>query len=458
MTPKQGGQSKGRHSAAASPLCTVVAQAFCLPCASLQNLQLLALLPAWVRTLCPNVESFQADECLIAPRSERPGAAPAAAAAPPDGAPSPPAPVTPCGRLQRLIWREGDAFEREGDRPLLDLVRRQLASLPSLTSLHAGAGDLAALDDDAEPGAALSTSLTALTLSCDRDGLAALLPRVGTLFPALRAVEVSYHTVGDADLAGMLRHLAHLDDVSFYHFDLKRSYTRLLSWPWPRLVVAEVDVGSFARLPLEGIRSCCISTTDPLVRPSTDAQAVARVAEAVRRWGGLGVTGELGVWGARCDALLATLGPLLAALPEQQQRRVALSGFGRGTVTAGLLERLGVALPPGVKQLALVGDADSLEIDQAWRAVLPSLPATVEQLELRGFRPEVDQLVQLCECAPRRVRVLVPRATDWELAEARVSPSMSDITRLTESFRSCANLTFEQIRDPRRQLVTLVNR
>ncbi len=165
---------------------------------------------------------------------------------------------------------------------------------------------------------------------------------------------------------------------------------------------------SFARLPLhriltlKGVKS---------VRPSADTQAVTRVAEAVRRWGGLGQQKDgLSIIPEDINAVTTTLGPLLAALPEEQRRRMTLCELGVGAVTPQFLQRLGAALPSsGIKRLSLGTRIDDTwqPAPAAWRALLPSLPATVERVDLHNVRASEQQLVDLCCAATRRVTVAV---------------------------------------------------
>ncbi len=358
-----------------------------------------APVPAWVRVLCPNLECLDALVCTFAAQPERVSTSPAgmSLAAP-----------AMCSRLQRLAWISMADLRQENPPPL-DLVRRQLTALPSLTHLHADTWDFTAMDQGG--GSAISTSVTRLALS--RHGQPTMPQRLATIFPALRELKLASGRVGDAELDGLLRHLGHLD-VSFNGFDLTQSFAHR-AWPWPHLTTRNLDVDSFARLPLHGIVSCSV---DMDVQPSADAQAVARVAEAVRRWGGLGLTDGLKVDGESCDEVVTTLGPLLAALPEGQRRHLTLCELGVGAVTPQFLQRLGAALPPCVERLSL-GTSISFSwqpAPDAWGALLPSLPATVERVDLLTVSASEQQLVDMCGAATRRVTVSVSL---WSRPEAQ---------------------------------------
>ncbi len=358
-------------------------------------------MPAWVRTLCPNVESLTVLDCTLAAHPERVSATPAAAGLAPPTLPAMPLPAPfTCGRLRDLKLLHGFVAGL-ADGPALDLVRRQLAALPSLASLTAGVEDIMALDD----GGVLSASVT--TITAEHLSFRPSLPHVRTLFPALRAMDaVLLHAVGDVELEGLLRDMGHID-VHFQRFSLTQSFTHR-AWPWPHLKVWQLDVYSFARLPLHNILSCRCKAEGslPSVQPSRDAQAVARVTEAIRRWGGLG-TGRGDVLHVDAEdqgALLTTLGPLLAALPEGQRRHINLRSV-RGEVAPDFLRRLGAALPPAVAQLSLrLWEANVAPA--AWRALHLSLPAMVEQVDLYGLGLTED-LVDVARAATRRVTVRV---------------------------------------------------
>ncbi len=345
-------------------------------------------MPAWVRVLCPNVERLDTCLCTFAAQPERVSTSPASA---PQGAPA------TCSRLQSLSWVVGEEL-RQQDKPLLALVRQQLAALPSLTHLHVDQWDFTALD---QGGSALSTSLTRLVLA--RRGQPTLPQRLPAMFPRLRELELTWGSVTeDAELDGLLQHLRHVD-VSFYHFNLTQSFAHR-AWPWPHLKVSFLDVDSFTRLPLHSILSCSVEVH---VLPSADAQAVARMADAVQRWGGVGQQQNgLVISGTSPDALVTTLGPLLAALPEQQRRHVRLYDFQEGAVTPAFLQRLGAALPACVKRLSLSTMGSSLS-PAAKSALVASLPATVEQVDLEGNEFTEQELVDLCSAVTRRVKVTV---------------------------------------------------
>ncbi len=321
------------------------------------------------------------------------------------------APAT-CSCLKSLSWAVGEEL-RQDDKPLQALVRRQLAALPSLTHLRAYQWDMTLLD--LGDGIALSTSLTSLVLT--RHGQPTLPQRLRAMFPQLRELVLTYGSVTeDAELDGLLRHLSHID-VRFNSFNLTQSFTHR-AWPWSHLKVQDLDVDSFARLPLHGILTLKGVKS---VRPSADAQAVARVAEAATRWGGLGVEDVLSVAGRSSAAVLATLRPLLAALPEGQLCHLTLRDLGVRAVTPEFLQQLGAALPSsGIKRLSLGTRIDDTwqPAPDAWGALLPSLPATVERLDLLRVSASEQQLLDLCTAATRRIQVVVSR---WDVPDARVA-------------------------------------
>ncbi len=369
----------------------------------LQALEQTSLVPVWVKVLCPNATKLDLGWDTLAPHP----------------LPQP----RPHPHLQHLRWdrRWGIC----ADSPLAAHVREQLAALPSLTSLAlhdlswAGAeGE----DGEQQAGRLASSTMTRLELSAhfNQEGSYDALLRLPTQFPNLRELDASYMTVEDDGLEALLR-LPHLERLRVWGFSLQRSHAHR-ACSWVLVTVCELDVGSFARLPLDGIPVC---SDWWLVRPSTDAAAVARVAQAVRRWGGPGAGGnEWRISGSDVAALATTLGPLLVALPAQQQRRVIIP-FLRD-VTPQQVQHLGQHLPPSITTLRL--DSCTLTLD-AWAALLPSLPATVEELRLVfTFQPLMEQQVlALCQAAVRPIRVVVspsrhePRLSEQDLERMRAS-------------------------------------
>ncbi len=390
----------------------------------MQSLLVTAPVPAWVRVLCPHVESLEATTCTRSESTERARPAPSAMAPGPAGA-VPAAAMAPlaapaaCSRLHRLV------SDVPWGKRTLDLVRQQLASLPSLTSLSVQ--DVPALDDGGGGGGALCTSVTSLSVRYASHGRAQP-HRIAALFPALHELQLLNSDVGDDALDGLLTHLAHVD-VSFTGFNLKRSFADR-AWPWPCLKVQQLDVDSLARLPLHHIRSCDLGGDREwrLVRPSADAQAAARVADAVRRWGGVGQQEVTRLYGCEtsADAVVATLGPLLAALPEQQRRHVDAGTLKCGEATPGFLQQLGAALPPGVKRLSLEMDGNNLSI-VTWCALLPSLPAWVERLDLSDVFPAEEDVVDMCCAATRPVEVSLPSLFEEVDALERVRAWLAEL-------------------------------
>ncbi len=96
----------------------------------------------------------------------------------------------------------------------------------------------------------------------------------------------------------------------------------------------------------------------------------------------------------------------MAALPLEQQRELHLTGVAE--LSAGFLQELGPQLPPGVKALKLC-DWASAEAD-AWPALLPSLPASLEEVRFGAWASAPlteEQLLALCQAAVRPVKVVV---------------------------------------------------
>ncbi len=111
--------------------------------------------------------------------------------------------------------------------------------------------------------------------------------------------------------------------------------------------------------------------------------------------------------GDECESILTTLGPLLAAVPGGQFRRVSvfLDEYAPGAVTPEQVRRMGQLLPTCVTRLTV--RIDGPIAPGAWRALLPSLPASVERVELQGMSFTEQELVDMCVAATRRVTVVV---------------------------------------------------
>ncbi len=353
-------------------------------------------MPAWLKVCCPGVKKLELDDCRLTPHlPDLPPPAPAAAPAPPPHHGSS-APLT-CQHLRRIDISFHDDDDNgdngSGGEQWRQHVRQQLAALPSLTSL-------VAYDDQwlLEP-ALVSTTLTSLSLTSTFS--AQRVAHLAVQFPNLRRLHADFLALDDAGLEALLR-LPRLKWLCVEGFNLLRRSHAHRAWAVRHLGVVKLDVGALALLPLEGIKTC---TLHPLAwcTPSSDARAVARVAEAVRRWDGLLTArwGRVQVEGRDTAALLTTLGPLLAALPAAQGR--AAHVFGICDATPATVQALGQQLPGTVATLHL--SRSSMQ-PEAWLALLPSLPATVTELRLGGY-PTEEELVALCVGAVRRVRVAV---------------------------------------------------
>ncbi len=351
--------------------------------ARLQDVEQTSLVPAWVKVLCPNATELDLGWDTLAPR--------------------PLHQPRPHLHLHELRWEH--SWAPAGGSPVAAHVREQLAALPSLTSLTVHDLSWAGEEEEGEQqaGRLISSTVTRLELRIGGPvaGRREMLQRLPTQFPHLRQLGARIVTVEDDGLEALLR-LPHLERLAVWNFSMQRSHAHRACL-WAELEVAELDVGSFARLPLDTIPVCrCWGE----VRPSTDAAAVVRVAQAVRRWCGMGRAGgnEWFISGKDAAALVTTLGPLLAALPTEQQRRVTIS-FWRD-VTPQQVQQLGQHLPPSTATLHL--NNYTLSPD-AWAALLPSLPATVEELELGDVypAPTEQQVLALCRAAVQPIRVVV---------------------------------------------------
>ncbi len=372
-------------------------------------MQQTALVPAWLKVCCPNVTSLKVEHCTLTPHLLGRAATRAAALTPPGSSAqhAAPAPLT-CRALSNIYVNipimtgessddnDDDDDDNGGSRNRVRWQRhvcRQLAALPSLTSLAMGpAGHLLRPTQ-------VSTSLTSLHITECYDARRAA--RLAAQFPNLRHLDARHLTADDATLESLLG-LPCLERLAVWGFDLQHCHAEA-PWAVRHLAVTDLDVGSFARLPLDGVQTCTLGEDEGQVFPTGDVQAVARVAEAVRRWGGLGREARVAVYGYSAAAVLATLGPLLAALPAAQRREVSVSDS-RDAAPA-TLQALGRQLPAGVAVLRLKNCTLQPE---AWRVLLPSLPATVAELRLQlTVWPREEQLVALCGAAVRRVRVAV---------------------------------------------------
>ncbi len=351
--------------------------------ARLQDVEQTALVPAWVKVLCPNAAELELGWDALAPH--------------------PLHQPRPHPHLQHLRWER--TWDADQDPPLAEHVRQQLAALPSLTSL--ALRDLSWEGAEGEDGERQARRLISGTVTrlefphdSDMEGTSRALVRLPTQFPNLRELRAWDAFVDDDGLEALLR-LPHLERLRVRGFDLQRSHAHRVCL-WADLRVGQLDVGSFARLPLDGIPVC---SDWWLVRPSADEAAVTRVAQAIRRWCGMGGgMSRLDLSGEDVAALVTTLGPLLAALPAEQQRRVTIHDV--RDATPQQVQQLGQRLPPTVAMLTL--DSYTLAPD-AWSALLPSLPATVEELRLRWIYPALteQQVVTLCQAAVRPVTVVV---------------------------------------------------
>ncbi len=325
-----------------------------------------SLVPAWVDVLCPNATKLDLawNTIVVCPLHQ----------------------PMPHPHLQHLSWKGNCNSAR-----VVDHVRQQLEALPSLTSLFLRDLSWARQQEDER---LISSTVTRLQLTAEElqeDEL----QHLHVQFPFLRELDVPGCAVVDDAGLEVLLSLPHLERLSVRGFSLQ---VNRMACPWRSLKVQELDVGSFTRLPLDDVAAC---SGWGLVRPSADAAAVARVTHAISRWGGVGSAGAaLKINGEDVEALLTTLGPLLAALPVVERQQVAIFG---GEITAQQLQQLGPELPASVTTLRLEYRA----APDAWATLLPSLPASVEELRL-WYRGLTDQhVLALCQAAVRPIRVVV---------------------------------------------------
>ncbi len=211
-------------------------------------------------------------------------------------------------------------------------------------------------------------------------------------------------SIVDDDGLEALLSVRSLRRVCVWQLELRRSHAHR-PCAWEELDLRFLDVDSVARLPLEGIQR--LRWCGDGICPSRNAQAVARAAAAVQRSGGLGADRSIRFDGTDPAALLATLRPLLEALPAEQQRRVTIARVGVAA-TPEMVQQLGQQLPPTVHTLHLSSCSLARE---ACAAVLPSLPATVARLELHAAwhtqaRRE-EHVLALCAGAVRPITLVV---------------------------------------------------
>ncbi len=345
-----------------------------------QNMEQSALVPALLPLLCPNLETFRS---LYGDITQH-----LAATAPPAAAdPSLPTP-SPCHTLTSLTWLHTGPLRP----PLAEHLRQQLSSLPSLRALtvHHLDGAAAALHSGTV------TRLTWKGLNATQPGALARLP---AQFPSLRALHApDAATLDDGAAAALLAGLPQLERLSVNEVECWTDASQARS-PWRHLSVGTLDVGAVARLPLGGLESVECRRS---VMPSRDAAAAARVAEAVRRCGGLGLAGAgLDVVGADVAALLATLPALLAALPPGQRRRLTVRELDRASNE--VLRWLGELVAGGAVPWLRLEECSLAE--DAWGGLLAGLPEGVVELELATIFPwpTEEQLLAACAGATRPV-------------------------------------------------------
>ncbi len=354
-----------------------------------------SLVPPWVKVLCPNATKLDQTESTLVPH--------------------PLHQPRPLQHLQHLSLEQ--PWNVDGDPPLAAHMREQLAALPSLTSLAFRDMGWAAEEEDGEQqqedeedeqqaGRLISGAVMRLELTFFEtlEDSTQVLWRLPTQFPNLRELRAPRCIAVDDDGLEALLRLPHLRRLHVLRFSLERDHSRVAP-PWAHLRVGELDVGSFARLPLDGIQACSGWWR---VVPSADAAAVARVAQAMRRWGGVRRVETPDWWldGRNAAALVATVGPLVAALPAEQQRHVTIRHL--EDATPQQVQQLGQELPAGVARLRFM--SSTLPLD-ACSALLPGLPATVEELGFLCAYPHLTEqkVLALCRAAMRPIRVVVDR-------------------------------------------------
>ncbi len=401
-----------------------------------------ALVPAWLKDLCPNVARLTCQQCEIINPPVLPSPAPAGQAYPP---------------LQQLAW---DPLTPCTSEPAVAAcVRQQLAALPGLTSLTLGDWQWADVeddddDDDDELPGRVSASVTAVQMppGSDLRGGAPALQHVRRLFPSLQQLVPAGWIVMEWDGSMDLLQGPTLADVVtggrlvLRGFDLEDSHEGE-PWPWPHIEVKELDVDSFARLPLERVQSCVLGSSlwNHRVTPSADLQAVARVAQAVRRWGGAFLPGRmLTVDCGDEEAALATLGPLLQALDEGGGGGLRTLKLGSMCGARGrFVQRLARLLPATVTSLRLSSESDETAMAAgSWPELLPNLPASVVDVDVGCVVPfehkqewgRAAALLALCTAAVRPVKVhalcVEPEEARQVLRELERTPGKAGLVTL----------------------------
>ncbi len=361
-----------------------------------------SLVPAWVKVLSPNVTKLELGRSTLAdPPLRQP---------------------MPHPHLQHLKW-----YQPGDNPPLAQHVRQQLAALPSLTSLELWNLDWADEEEEEgqqqqqqqDAGRLISRSVTRLQLFDESLSETWKVQHLHTQFPCLRELVTDGTCVDDDCLEALLQALPHLERLSVDGFRLQRSHAHE-AWPWRDFSARRLHVDSFARLPLDGIPACSWLW----VVPSSDAAAVARVAQAVKRWGS---ARYLDIIGGDFTALLTTLGPMVAAQPAAQQRGLCISDL--RDVTPQQLQQLGQHVPATVSMLCL--RTYCLAMD-TWSALLPSLPASVTALRLLPVSPPLteQQVLALCQAAVRPIWVDLGSLNQEQLKHVRTILSLLAPTAL----------------------------
>ncbi len=324
-----------------------------LCCLAPQGLELTSAMPMWLPVVCPNVTNL---DCCGTVTQHLP--LPAPPPPPPRSTATRPAPApAACQHLQQ-----------------------QLAALPSLSCLTVW--DTKGLLEELH-----SMSITRLQLvSVNNDKAASTraVQRLPVQFPKLVELDAPRAlTLCDAGLEALLS-MRRLRRVHVDEMRLARSHAHR-PCAWEELSISQfpvrVDVDSVARLPLEGIQRFRTHDVWRCVVPSDDSQAVRRLAAAVKRSRGAGL-GRLAISGEDPAALLITLGPLLKALPAEQQRTTCIRGLSKATCE--VVQELCRQLTPSVRTLRL--DRCTLS-PLAFPALLPSLPTTVTRVALLHAKP-----------------------------------------------------------------------
>ncbi len=343
----------------------------------LQGLWIAAPVPAWAKVLCPHATLLRiTNSPFTEPLLHQ-------------ARPHPHLRHLECETLIRWLTHPAGLAEH---------VRQQLATLPRLTSLTVWDwADQCSYVDGQPVRRLFSTTLTRLEFWSEDNDHDEGLQGLSTRFPCLREFCAPHSIILDDDgLAALLR-LPHLERVHVRGVDLEQQHHHAPhGWTWRELGVQQLDVASFARLPLDSIQAGRL-LRNGTVEPSSDAASVARVAQAIQRWGGLSLDGrrDFIISAADLEALLMTLGPLVAALPAAQQQRLTIRDLRHATPPQ--VQHLGLQLPAGVTTLSLdwrYGEPPAA----LWGVLLPSLPPTVEELRL-GCRLAFTEVMALCQAA-----------------------------------------------------------